>query len=99
MSRLKRLSLSKTRTDAGLAYLKRMAELEYFNMSTTRIKGLGLVSFKGLANLSYLALDRTEIGDEGLKNLAPLPPKLVVLQLFLRGSRTKQWNNWHQWGG
>ena len=66
---LKRLDLNDAATDAGLAYLKGMTELEDLGLSTGKITDAGLAYLKNLPSLRHLQLNRTGITDVGLVHL------------------------------
>ena len=75
----RRCSLEKTEiTDAGLAYLKRLANLSYLNLYSTAITDAGLEHLKGLTNLKHLYLWQTKVTDSGATNLQKSLPKLDI---------------------
>jgi hypothetical protein len=65
------LSESKV-TDAGLANLKELPQLQSLNLRGTRVTDAGLVNLKGLTNLHELDLSETKVTDAGLANLKGL---------------------------
>jgi DNA invertase Pin-like site-specific DNA recombinase len=61
-----------TITDAGLAHLEGLVNLQRLHLSGTQITDAGLVSLKGLTKLEDLALEETQISDGGLVYLKEL---------------------------
>jgi hypothetical protein len=59
-------------TDAGLANLSKLTELQVLNLDSTGITDAGVEHLKGLTGLQALCLDNTRIGDEGLEHLKGL---------------------------
>ena len=65
--------LDQTRvTDAGMAHLEGMTNLQTLSVSNTDITDLGLTHIKGLNNLQSLYVNDTQITDKGLHNLKGL---------------------------
>lgn len=60
-------------TDAGLATVASMANLQRLRLDRTAITDAGLAQLGKLRKLSYLNLYGTHVSDEGLKSLAALP--------------------------
>ena len=56
-------------TDDGLADVARLGNVVELNLRDTKITSAGLVHLKGLAKLTRLHLERTNVGDEGIANL------------------------------
>jgi hypothetical protein len=63
------LSIGAT-TDAEIAQLGRLANLEWLNIQDTAVTDLGLVELHSLTNLEDLCLDRTAVTDKGLTHLS-----------------------------
>ncbi len=59
-------------TDAELANLTGLTNLERLRLATTQITDAGLVNLKGLTKLEVLWLDRTQVTDAGLVHLKGL---------------------------
>jgi Leucine-rich repeat (LRR) protein len=59
-------------TDAGLAHLAGLNQLQWLNLDRTQITDGGLAGIAGLTQLQSLNLDRTQITDAGLAHLAGL---------------------------
>ena len=71
-------------TDDGLADVARLGNVVELNLRDTKISSAGLVHLKGLAKLTRLHLERTNVGDEGIANLT----KLITLEyLNLYGTK------------
>ena len=68
-------------TDAGLADVARLGNVVELNLRDTKITSAGLVHLKGLAKLTRLHLERTNVGDEGIANLTKLTT-LEYLNLY-----------------
>jgi hypothetical protein len=60
-------------TDAGLARLSGLNQLEALGIGETHVTDEGLAKLKPLARLELLNLIRTAIRDEGLRHLEDLP--------------------------
>jgi Leucine-rich repeat (LRR) protein len=67
-------------SDAQLAHLSSLTELETLDLEATEIGDLGLAAIKGLTGLKSLNLSHTTVSDNGLAHLAGLP-KLQELRL------------------
>ena len=79
------LDLARTKvTDAGLAKLGAMKNLQELHLENTGISDAGLDHLKGLASLEYLNLYNTKVTDAGLAKLAGLG-KLKALYLWQSG--------------
>ena len=86
---LKELELSSCPgvTDAGLARLSGLTELETLSLTHTRITDTGLANFRGLKRLQTLNLNFTDVSDEGLAALrAELPLLVRTMNRKLPGS-------------
>ena len=59
-------------SDAGLAHLARLSQLQWLWLDRTKITDAGLVYLKGLTQLKVLYLNDTQITDAGLAHLAGL---------------------------
>jgi hypothetical protein len=59
-------------SDAGLAHLARLTQLQWLWLDRTKITDTGLVYLKGLTHLKILYLNDTQITDAGLAHLAGL---------------------------
>src|SRR4051812_14132173 len=59
------LGLTKA-TDADLAHLKGLTNLQSLRLLATEVSDAGLLHLKGLANLQTLTLNLTKVGDAGL---------------------------------
>lgn len=57
-------------TDAGLAELEGLPDLDTLNLGGARINGSGLAYLQGSKKLKWLSLECTQIDDAGVKNLA-----------------------------
>ena len=68
-------------TDAGLADVAKLGNVVELNLRDTKITSAGLVHLKGLAKLTRLHLERTNVGDEGIANLTKLTT-LEYLNLY-----------------
>ena len=68
-------------TDDGLADVARLGKVVELNLRDTKITSAGLVHLKGLAKLTRLHLERTNVGDEGIANLTKLTT-LEYLNLY-----------------
>ena len=79
------LDLARTKvTDAGLAKLGAMKNLQELHLENTGISDAGLDHLKGLASLEYLNLYNTKVTDAGVAKLAGLG-KLKALYLWQSG--------------
>jgi hypothetical protein len=79
------LDLARTKvSDAGLAKLAAMKNLQELHLENTGIGDAGLDHLKGLASLEYLNLYNTKVTDAGLAKLAGLS-KLKALYLWQSG--------------
>jgi len=61
-------------TDAGLAHIKGLVNLEYLNLYNTKVGDAGIENLKGMTNLMALYLWQSKVSDEGaatLKNALP----------------------------
>jgi len=78
------LDLSRTGiTDAGLAVVAKMPNLEHLDLRGTSVGDDGLESLAGLDNLETLSLYDTGVTDSGLKALQALP---ALRRLYLGGT-------------
>ena len=78
------LDLSRTGiTDAGLAVVAKMPNLEHLDLRGTSVGDDGLESLAGLDNLETLSLYGTGVTDSGLKALQALP---ALRRLYLGGT-------------
>ena len=68
-------------TDDGLADVARLGNVVELNLRDTKITSAGLVHLKGLAKLTRLHLERTNVSDEGIANLTKLTT-LEYLNLY-----------------
>ena len=68
-------------TDDGLANVAKLGNVVELNLRDTKITSAGLVHLKGLAKLTRLHLERTNVGDEGILNLTKLTT-LEYLNLY-----------------
>ena len=68
-------------TDDGLADVAKLGNVVELNLRDTKITSAGLVHLKGLAKLTRLHLERTNVGDEGIVNLTKLTT-LEYLNLY-----------------
>lgn len=79
------LDLARTKvTDAGLAKVAAMKNLQELHLENTTIGDAGLDHLKGLASLEYLNLYNTKVTDAGIAKLAGLG-KLKALYLWQSG--------------
>ncbi|MFO1440032.1 MAG: c-type cytochrome domain-containing protein [Verrucomicrobiaceae bacterium] len=79
------LDLARTKvSDAGLAKLAAMKNLQELHLENTGIGDAGLDHLKGLASLEYLNLYNTKVTDAGLAKLSGLS-KLKALYLWQSG--------------
>ncbi|MFM2169542.1 MAG: hypothetical protein RIS79_3913, partial [Verrucomicrobiota bacterium] len=79
------LDLARTKvTDAGLAKLAQMKNLQELHLENTAIGDAGLDHLKGLSSLEYLNLYNTKVTDAGLAKLSGLS-KLKALYLWQSG--------------
>ncbi len=66
------MDLGKTKvTDAGLASIAKMKNLEKLHLEKTAVTDAGLATLAGLPHLEYLNLYGTKITDAGIAKLAP----------------------------
>jgi Ran GTPase-activating protein (RanGAP) involved in mRNA processing and transport len=76
MSRLKKLRalrLSDSQvTDAGLAHLRGLTNLEVLHLSDTHVSDAGLVHLSGLVKLAVLDLSKTHVSNAGLIHLSKM---------------------------
>jgi len=71
-------------SDADLAVLKRLSDVQSIEVSDTNITDAGLEHLKGLTNLVYLNIENTHITDNGLEQLKGL----TNLEYLLLGDKT-----------
>ena len=71
-------------TDAGLAHLKELTNLETLDLEATKVTDAGLVHLEGLTGLENLVLEGTQIGDAGLIHLKGLAG---LEHLYLRSTQ------------
>ena len=70
MTELECLSLDGTKVgDAGVEYLKGLAELQRLWLGGTKVSDAGLEHLKGLTKLNVLDLRSAEVSDAGLEHL------------------------------
>ena len=75
------LAASTRITDAGLAHLVGLTNLQTLNLSDCyQITDAGLVHLKGLTNLKTLVLMQTQITDAGVAELKQALPKCRLLK-------------------
>ena len=85
LAKILSLDLSKTAvTDAELAYLKPLSELQELRLTGTRVTDAGLAHLKGLSQLGMLWLEDTQVTDAGLAQLKEFSQ---LRQLSLDGTR------------
>ncbi|MBI2825595.1 MAG: hypothetical protein HYX69_13005 [Planctomycetia bacterium] len=78
---LKRLYINNTEvTDAGLAHIEGLDQLESVFLEDTKVTGAGLVHLAGLTKLTSLRLNTRDVHDDDLSHLAGLK-KLAFLML------------------
>ena len=65
-------------TDAELACLKGLTDLQGLSLHSTDITDAGLEHLKGLKNLEALRLERTQVTDEGVKKLQQALPNCSI---------------------
>jgi hypothetical protein len=65
-------------TDAGLAHLGNIPNLERVNLSGTEITDAGLMRLETLTQLKTLRLGQTDVTDEGMKRLQKALPKAFI---------------------
>jgi len=65
-------------TDAGLAHLKGLTELERLNFLGTKITDTGAVHLEKLTTLKTLYLEGTRITDSGLQKLQQSLPNTTI---------------------
>jgi len=75
-------------SDAGIAQLKDLTNLETLDLSGTKMTDAGLASLAGLTKIESLSLDETDITDDGLKHLAGMR-ELKSLRISARGISDK----------
>ena len=71
-------------TDADLACLKDLPDLQLLHLHATQVTDTGLEHLKGLTNLRWLYLDKTQVTDTGLEHLKELNN---LRWLFLHGTQ------------
>ncbi|MEI8376184.1 MAG: SUMF1/EgtB/PvdO family nonheme iron enzyme [Planctomycetota bacterium] len=83
---LRKLDLQSNRniTGAGLVRLRRLAKMEYLDLSQTQIDNAGLENLKEMKSLLYLYLSDSKVSDRGLQHLSDLT-KLEILILNSTG--------------
>jgi len=77
---LKRISLGRATTDAGMTHLDGFPVLQFLDLAGTQVTGTGLRSARHLPALAYLSLQRTRITNEDLAHLKVFP-HLICLDL------------------
>lgn len=77
---LRRLTVSRVTTDAGLAHVERLLGLQHLDLSETRITGQGLHHASRLPELLFLSLRQTRVSDDDLQALQSFP-ELICLDL------------------
>lgn len=77
---LRRISLGRATTDAGMPFLDDCPALQFLDLTSTQITGAGLRSACHLHALAHLNLERTRILDDDLSHLKAYP-ELVCLDL------------------
>ena len=65
-------------TDAGLAHLKNLTNLNYLNLYGTAVTDSGLEHLKGLRKLKHLYVWQTKVTEAGVKNLKAALPGLEI---------------------
>ena len=71
-------------TDAGLAHLRELTQLQRLDLRGTRLTDAGLVHLRGLSKLEWLDLHQTQVTDAGLAHLKELKQ---LQRLDLRGTQ------------
>jgi Leucine-rich repeat (LRR) protein len=71
-------------SDAGLAQLQALPNLERLILEGPQLTDAGLAHLRALPMLGFLALEETRVGDAGIEHLKQLPG---LTDLALRGSR------------
>lgn len=69
-------------TDAGLAHLAKLPQLQSLNLTDAAITDAGLAAVENLPNLSSLALSRTDVRGPGLAHLQSRP---ALTYLYISG--------------
>jgi len=65
-------------TDAGLANVKGLTQLQSLNLNGTKITDAGLEHLKGLANLQTLDLEATRVTNAGIADLKKALPNCKI---------------------
>ena len=68
-------------TDATLVHLQQLAQLQWLNLSDTRVTDVGLDRLKGLAKLGTLDLTHTGVTERGVRKFEQTLPYCSVLLL------------------
>ncbi len=67
-------------TDAGLAHLGGLSDLQLLSLDDTRVTDAGLAHLKGLSSLKWLKLTRTKVTDSGVAELRKSLPQLQAIR-------------------
>jgi len=65
-------------TDAGLAHLRGLTQVQILNLDGTQITDAGLVHLQGLTQLQLLILDNTLVTDAGVQRLQKALPTCQI---------------------
>ena len=68
-------------TDNGLQHLAALTKLETLRLTNTKVTGGGLRHLKPLKNLRFLCLGGTRVGDDDLRHVEAILPRLTSLTL------------------
>ena len=72
------LSYNTRMTDAGMADLKGLTNLQQLNLDGTQVTDAGLVHLKGMPQLQFLGLPNTKLTNAGIVELQQALPKCEI---------------------
>jgi WD40 repeat protein len=80
LKQIKELALPKQITDAGVAHLKGMVQLNHLNLYETKITDAALDQLHGLTNLETIFLQGTKVSDAAIDRLKKAIPRVNVIK-------------------
>lgn len=78
LTRLEKVYLGRSTTDAGLVHLRGLTSLRSLDMQNTQITDAGLESLSGLTGLVQIYTHGSKITEAGVQSLKQRLPKLIV---------------------